>query len=146
MAAPPSPASAPAPHTQRPGSPPPFRLVYDGGCPFCRHFALSSELRGGIPDLQIIDGRADDALRRELRERGLPLAEGAILLQGPRAWHGAEAVRQLCALMRPSDPLLQWLVALFQAPSRSRRLYPLLLGARRLALALKRLPLDPDRS
>lgn len=122
-----------------------LRLVYDGGCPFCRHFALSSELRGGVPNLSIVDGRADTHLRHELRARGLALAEGAILLQGDRAWHGAEAVRHLCGLMRPSDPLLQLLVPLFDDPSRSDRLYPLLLGARRLALALKRLPLDPDR-
>lgn len=138
MGAPPSPPPDPAPQT--------LRLVYDGGCPFCRHFALSSELRGGIPHLQILDGRADAALRRALQERGLPLAQGAVLLQGERAWHGAEAVRQLCALMRPSDPLLQLLVPLFDGPSRSRRLYPLLLAARRLALALKRLPVDPDRA
>ncbi len=140
-----SPAPDPAKPALRPAPPSPLQLVYDGGCPFCRHFALSSELRGGIPQLQIVDGRADAALRRALRERGLPLAQGAVLLQGERAWHGAEAVRQLCTLMRPSDPLLQLLVSLFEGPSRSRRVYPLLLGARRLALALKGLPLDPDR-
>ena len=31
-------------------------LVYDGGCPFCKAFALRSELKGGIPDLIIRDG------------------------------------------------------------------------------------------
>lgn len=123
----------------------PLLLVYDGGCPFCRHFALSSELRGGIPNLRIVDGRAEAGLRRDLQKRGLVLAEGAVLLQGDRAWHGAEAVRHLCGLMHPSDPLLQLLVPLFDGPSRSARLYPLLLGARRMALALKGLPLDPDR-
>jgi hypothetical protein len=47
--------------------------------------------------------------------------------------------------MRPSDPLLRLLVPMFDGPSRSKRLYPLLLEARRLALAWKGLPLDPDR-
>ena len=125
--------------------PQPLLLVYDGGCPFCRHFALSSEWRGGIANLRLVDGRADTRLRRELRERGPALAKGASLLQGSRPWHGAEAVHHLCALMRPSDPLLRVLVHLFDGPSRSARLYPLLLGARRLALALRGLPLDPDR-
>lgn len=120
-------------------------LVYDGGCPFCRHFALSSELRGGLPHLRIVDGRADAPLRRRLQARGLALAQGAVLLQGEKAWHGAEAVQRICELMRPSDPLLQLLVPLFKGPSRSDRLYPLLLGARRVALALKGLPVDPDR-
>jgi predicted DCC family thiol-disulfide oxidoreductase YuxK len=122
----------------------PLLLVYDGGCPFCRHFALSSELRGGLENLRIIDGRADTTLRRRLKDRGLSLARGAVLLQGERAWHGSAAIQHLCALMRPSDPLLQLLVPLFEGPSRSRQLYPLLLAARRLALALKGLPVDPD--
>jgi hypothetical protein len=124
---------------------PPWLLVYDGGCPFCRHFALSSELRGGLPNLRIVDGRADTALRRRLQARGLALAEGAVLLRGEAAWHGAAAIQHLCALMRPSDPLLRLLVPLFQGPSRSQQLYPLLLAARRLALAAQGLPVDPDR-
>ncbi len=140
----PSGLSGPAARAMVPEQPP-LLLVYDGGCPFCRHFALSSELRSGIANLRIVDGRADTGLRRDLRARGLPLAEGAVLLQGERAWHGAEAVRHLCGLMRPSDPLLRLLVPLFDGPSRSQRLYPLLLEARRLALAWKGLPLDPDR-
>ena len=43
-------------------------LVYDGGCPFCRSFALRSELVGGINDLEIRDGRADNELRSRLDE------------------------------------------------------------------------------
>ena len=45
-------------------------LVYDGGCPFCRHFALRSELVGGLPDLEIRDGQAEDSLRAQLKQRG----------------------------------------------------------------------------
>ncbi|MBW4529124.1 MAG: DUF393 domain-containing protein [Aphanothece saxicola GSE-SYN-MK-01-06B] len=141
----PTPSELSGPSTRSLDPDQPLLLVYDGGCPFCRHFALSSELRSGIAHLRIVDGRADTDLRRDLRARGLPLAQGAVLLQAERAWHGADAVRHLCGLMRPSDPLLQMLVPLFSGPSRSERLYPLLLGARRLALALKGLPLDPDR-
>ena len=40
-----------------PGPPP--ELVFDGGCPICRHFAELSELRSGIPGLVIRDGRTD---------------------------------------------------------------------------------------
>ena len=60
----------------------PLTLVYDGGCPFCRHFALRSELLGGIPDLVIRDGRADHGLRRQLREQGHDLNKGAVLMDG----------------------------------------------------------------
>ena len=45
-------------------------LVYDGGCPFCRHFALRSELVGGVPELEIRDGRSEQLLRAQLKARG----------------------------------------------------------------------------
>ena len=121
-------------------------LVYDGGCPFCRHFALRSELVGGLPGLEIRDGRADHALRSQLNARGLDLARGAVLLEGEQAWHGAEAIAELCRRLRPSDPLLGVLRQLFIASPRARRLYPLLLWARRTALQWKGLPEDPDQA
>ena len=120
-------------------------LIYDGGCPFCRHFALASELRGGIPLLELRDGRADHVLRAALKARGLNLARGAVLLEDERAWHGAEAIAELCRRLAPSGPLLQLLRGLFSEPNQARRLYPLLLLARRLALQWRGLPEDPDQ-
>jgi hypothetical protein len=119
-------------------------LVFDGGCPFCRHFALLSELRGGIPGLQLRDGRRDHALRRELADRGFALSRGAIVLEGGRLHHGAAAIQWICFRMAPSGPLLALLTLLFADPARASRLYPLLLLARRLALGLRGLPEDPD--
>ena len=121
-------------------------LVYDGGCPFCRHFALRSELVGGVPSLTIRDGRADQALRAGLKARGLDLARGAVLLEGDQAWHGSAAIAELCRRLQPSDPLLALLRQVFAAPPRARQLYPLLLWARRLALQWKGLPEDPDET
>jgi len=120
-------------------------LVFDGGCLFCRRFALLSELRSGIPGLQIRDGRTDHALRQRLAARGFALSSGAVLLVGDQVWHGAEAIQWLCARMQPSSALLQLLAPLLATPPRARRLYPLLLLARRAALAWRGLPLDPDQ-
>ena len=119
-------------------------LVYDGGCPFCRHFALRSELTGGIPELEIRDGRAEQALRQELRRRGMNLADGAVLLEGEQAWHGSAAIAELTRRMRPGDPLLQLLRSLFRDDARSLLLYTGLLLARRLSLIARGLPEDPD--
>lgn len=119
-------------------------LVFDGGCPFCRHFAELSELRSGLPGLAIRDGRADTALRQALAERGYHLRDGAMVIEGHQVWHGAEAISWLCARMKPSAALLQVLAPLMADGKRARRLYPLLLGARGLALGLKGLPVDPD--
>ena len=126
-----------------PGSSAPV-LVFDGGCPFCRHFAQRSELLAGVPGLQIRDGRSDGALRRSLQRRGYRLRDGAMVLVDGRVLHGAEAIHWLCSRMEPSDALLQLIAGLMATPQRSRSLYPLLLAARALALRLKGLPLDPD--
>ena len=120
-------------------------LVYDGGCLFCRSFALRSELLGGLSDLKIVDGRADEVLRRNLDTRGLRLADGAVLLEGDQAWHGSAAVAELCRRMQPSDPLLSLLRDLFRDQNRAGALYPGLLLARRLALGLRGLPVVPDQ-
>ena len=119
-------------------------LVYDGGCPFCSSFAQRAELQGGLPDLKIRDGRADHALRAELAGRGYRLANGAMLLEGDRIWHGSAAIAELNRRMNPSDALLQVLQQVFRNEGRAHQLYPALLLARRLALAVQGRPVDPD--
>ena len=124
----------------------PLTLVYDGGCPFCQHFALRSELAAGLPELSIVDGREQHQLRHQLRQRGLDLTDGAVLLEGEQAWHGSAAIAELSRRMRPSEPLLQLLQQVFRDRQRARMLYPVLLLARRWALRLKGLSPDPDAS
>ena len=120
-------------------------LIYDGGCPFCREFALRSELQAGVPNLRIVDGRADHDLRRELNILGLTLRNGAVLIEGEQKWHGSEAISELSRRMKPSDPLLRLLARLFADNQRSALAYPALLAARRLALATRGLSVDPDQ-
>ena len=121
-------------------------LVYDGGCPFCRHFAQRSELMGGLPDLVIRDGRSDHELRAMLRNKGFNLSNGAVLMDENQIWHGSEAISMLCRHLSPSDPLLQLLNGLFKDSDRAGLLYPGLLMARQIALGLRGLPVDPDQT
>lgn len=121
-------------------------LIYDGGCPFCRDFALRSELKAGVPNLRIVDGRTDHKIRRELNALGLPLSNGAIFIEGEQKWHGSEAIAELSRRMKPSDPLLRVLAKLFGDNQRSALAYPALLAARRLALATRGLSVDPDQA
>ena len=123
-----------------------FTLVYDGGCPFCRHFAHRSELLGGLPDLVIRDGRSDHELRAMLRNKGFNLSNGAVLMNENQIWHGSEAISMLCRHLSPSDPLLQLLNGLFKDSGRAGLLYPGLLMARQIALGLRGLPVDPDQT
>ena len=119
-------------------------LVYDGGCPFCRSFALRSELVSGIKELEIRDGRADNELRYRLQQQGYRLADGAMLLEGDTIWHGSAAIAELCRRMQPSDPLLKMMRQLFRDDGRAAGVYPSLLLARRLALTIQGKPVDPD--
>ena len=123
----------------------PLTLIYDGGCPFCREFALRSELKAGITNLRIVDGRADHRIRHELNALGLPLRNGAVLIEGEHRWHGSEAIAELSRRMKPSDPLLRLLSTLFSDGQRSALAYPALLAARRIALATRGLSVDPDQ-
>ncbi|MGB1622157.1 MAG: hypothetical protein ACPHAS_05760 [Synechococcus sp.] len=120
-------------------------LVYDGGCLFCRAFALRAELRGGLPGLIIRDGRSDLPLRHKLALHGLDLTRGAVLAEGGTFWHGSEAIAEISRRMQPSDPLLTLLKAVFSDDRRAKRLYPGLLAARRLALGLRGFPENPDQ-
>ena len=119
-------------------------LIYDGGCPFCREFALRSELNAGLAHLRIVDGRSDHKIRRQLNALGLPLRNGAVLMEGEHRWHGSEAIAELCRRMTPSDPLLKLMARLFCDDKRSALAYPALLAARRLALASRGMSVDPD--
>ena len=121
-------------------------LIYDGGCPFCRDFALRSELKSGVPQLRIIDGRENQSIRRELNALGLPLRDGAVLIEGEHRWHGSEAIAELSRRMKPSDPLLTLLARVFSDDQRSALAYPALLAARRMALATRGLSVDPDEA
>ena len=119
-------------------------LIYDGGCIFCHRFAEASELHSGISGLAILDGRANAMLRHDLELAGAPLSKGAVLIFGDEIYHGSEAIHWLCARMQPSTRLLQVLALLFAKPSRARCYYPFLLLLRRLALAARGLPVDPN--
>ena len=119
-------------------------LIYDGECPFCQAFALRSELAAGVPDLSIVDGRQAPELRRQLLDQGLSLRNGAMLMDGDQVWHGSAAIAELNRRMIPSDSLLQLLKQVFRDEARSRALYPALLLARRLALAVQGRSVDPD--
>lgn len=125
-----------------------LQLVFDGGCPFCHGFAELSELKGRLPQLEIVDGRANDQLRQALKAQGHPLSEGAVLVVeqdgDTRLFHGPAAVSLLCGQLRPSAGLLGLLKMVFASRKRTERLYPLLLWARRLALGWRGLPTDPD--
>ena len=113
-------------------------FVYDGQCPFCNHFAQLLELKGSIPSLQLIDGRANLGVLTELFKQGYDLNKGAILINNGKIMHGADAINWICSMLKePNDSLLEILRVIFTSSKRSKIIFPLLIWARRLSLTVK---------
>ena len=116
-------------------------FIYDGECPFCNHFAELLELKSKINNISIIDGRKNLKLISSLLEKGYDIDKGAILLNGDKIFHGAEAINSVCKLINtPSDKLLKLLSQIFKSNKRTNFLFPFLVRARRFALISKRVP------
>ena len=113
-------------------------FIYDGECPFCNHFAELLEIKSNIGNINIIDGRKNQALINSLLKKGYDLDYGAILLKGEDIFHGAEAINTVCNKIKsPSSSLLKLLSNIFKSKKRTRLLFPFLVRARRFALISK---------
>tara|TARA_Y100001968_G_scaffold318076_1_gene347834 strand:- start:50 stop:451 length:402 start_codon:yes stop_codon:yes gene_type:complete len=113
-------------------------FIYDGECPFCKHFAQLLELKSCLPKFEILDGRDNLSLLSQLYKQGYDLNNGAILISNNNIMHGAEAINYICSeIQEPSDSLLKLLRIIFASNNRTNLLFPFLLWGRRLSLTLK---------
>ncbi len=119
-------------------------FVYDGECPFCNHFAELIELKSGLTDITIVNGRKELHILEELYKQGYDLNNGAILIKDESILHGSSAINWICSqLKKPSDPLLEFLRLIFSSKKQTNLLFPLLLWARRTILIIKGVSLKP---
>ncbi len=113
-------------------------FIYDGECPFCKHFAQLLELKRALPEFEILDGRENLALLSELYNEGYDLNKGAILICNDNIRHGADAINWICTQIKePSDSLLEVIRIIFTSNKRTNFLFPFLLWGRRFSLTLK---------
>tara|TARA_Y100001968_G_scaffold211429_1_gene194585 strand:+ start:294 stop:695 length:402 start_codon:yes stop_codon:yes gene_type:complete len=113
-------------------------FIYDGECPFCKHFAQLLVLRSSLPSLQILNGRENLEKLTTLYKQGYDLNNGAILINDGKIMHGSEAINWICSEIKdPNDSLLETIRIIFSSKKRSKLLFPLLLWSRRLLLSLK---------
>ncbi len=113
-------------------------FIFDGECPFCKHFAQLLELKSNLPELEILDGRNNLALLSQLYNQGYDLNKGAILLNNETIMHGADAINWICSeIKEPSDSLLEVIRIIFTSNKRTNFLFPFLLWGRRLSLTVK---------
>ena len=113
-------------------------FIYDGQCPFCNHFAELLELKSKLNNISILDARKNYEITKSLLNKGYDIDKGAILLQGDKVFHGAEAINFICNQIRhPSGRLLKTLSNIFKSNKRTKLFFPFLLRARRFALISK---------
>ena len=63
-------------------------FIFDGECPFCNQFAELLELKSGLENLVVLDGRNNTSLLKKLFKQGYDLDNGAIILNENKVLHG----------------------------------------------------------
>ena len=117
-------------------------FIYDGECPFCNKFAELIELKSGLTNISILNGRENISLISDLLKKGFDLNEGAILLKGEEILHGAKALNFICSqIINPSSDLLKLLTITFTSSHRANFIFPFLVITRRFLLMLKGVPI-----
>ena len=115
-----------------------FVFIFDGECPFCNKFAELLELKSGLSQLKVKDGRENINELNDFYSKGYDLDNGAILLKNGEIFHGAEAINCICReIKQPSDQLLILLKNLFVSKTRTNIFFPFLVWARRITLLVK---------
>ena len=119
-------------------------FIYDGDCPFCNHFAELIELKSGLNDINLINGRKNLAMLTSLYKQGYDLNDGAILVNNGQILHGSKAINWICSQIKtPSNALLKILTLVFESQKRTDIFFPLLVWARRFILLFKASNIKP---
>ena len=117
-------------------------LIFDGGCPFCKYYAELSELKRGIPGLEIKDARTKDDIIWALQKKGFKLKNGAIIIHEEKIIQGAEAVHWVSKRIKSSNYLINIINDVMKSKKRAHAIYPLLQLMRKIALKFKGLSYD----
>jgi predicted DCC family thiol-disulfide oxidoreductase YuxK len=117
-------------------------LVYDGECPVCNAYVRYVRLKQSAGKVTLVNAREGGPWVERVREQGLDLDEGMVLIYGGRLYHGADCINRLALLSTPSglfNRLNSWI---FRSARLSALLYPALrCGRNTLLLMLRRKPL-----
>lgn len=112
-------------------------IIYDGDCPFCSAYVRLIRIRESVGEVSLIDARqCSDDLLTTLQVEDLNLDEGMAVRIGDRLYFGAEAIHVLALLSTGSGIFNRVTSFVFQSPTVSRILYPLLRFGRNMTLRI----------
>ncbi|MEZ5792748.1 MAG: DCC1-like thiol-disulfide oxidoreductase family protein [Nitratireductor sp.] len=114
-------------------------FVYDGECPICQMGASMYKVRAAVGELITVDARTerDHWLMEKINAEGLDLDQGMVICYRDQLFHGDGALRIMAELGNGEGIYNRTNEALFHSPTLARLIYPLLRGARNLALRLR---------
>jgi predicted DCC family thiol-disulfide oxidoreductase YuxK len=113
-------------------------IVYDGECPFCGSYAKLYALRANAGKLAMVNARDNPALVTALREQGMEINDGMVVMWQGHTYWGAHAMHILSVLGAQSGFFGFANRVLFGRTTIARVTYPVLAFFRRLTLAMLR--------
>ena len=118
----------------------PIVLIYDHECPMCKMYASMIKLQEGPGNFSLLSSHEDHETIRQIKNQGIDLNRGMVLMIGPRYYHGAEALHMISLLTSRSDSFNRLSYWLFKSRWRSNLCYPVLRSIRSLLLFILRKP------
>lgn len=111
-------------------------LIYDGECPFCSRYVRLLRLREAVGSLRLVDARDNGPEVAAVRERGLLIDEGMVLIMDERYYHGDDCLHVLALMSSQQGWFNRLNFWMFRSAAVSRIAYPVLRAGRNLALKL----------
>jgi predicted DCC family thiol-disulfide oxidoreductase YuxK len=114
----------------------PTYLVYDGECPFCSRYVRMLRLRKAVGTIILLNAREPHPVVERLKTAKIDLDEGMALVSGNEIAYGDECIHKLALMSTPSDWFNRVNHWIFQSPTASRLLYPVLRACRNATLRI----------
>lgn len=109
-------------------------LVYDQECPVCHAYCRMVRPRESAGTLRLVNAREPHEIMDQITAKGLDIDQGMVLKVGNVLYYGADAIRALSLISRPTGMFNRINRLIFRSKSRSRTVYPALRSFRNLLL------------
>lgn len=111
-------------------------IVYDGGCPFCSRYVKMLRLRKAIGAVELLNAREAHPIVSMLKSKGIDLDDGMALVRDEEISIGDDCIHKLALMSTPNDLFNRINCWIFNSPTASRLLYPILRLGRNATLKL----------
>jgi len=116
-------------------------IVYDGLCPLCNAYVHYMRLKKAISSISLIDARNDKAQVIALKEHGLDINQGMVLIMGDNLYFGSDCIHMLALLSSRSGWFNKINATVFSNRHIAQWLYPVMRLGRSLVLTYRKIPL-----